>query len=87
MRYQYSEIVRNQETKHAHPQVNVQSTDLLDIGFGEVKSVALQVGKQPVMVVAFGDNGDTTLSRPSKEYLRHSWKTLFKRLTTGTIKL
>lgn len=76
MKYHYNKFAINQETKRAHPQSIVQITDLFDFGFREIKGVTLQVFNKPAVVVGLGNDGDTTLSRPSKEHLCNSWKRL-----------
>lgn len=75
-RYQYGQNHGYQETRQAHPQRNVQVTNLFKIGVRDIKCIALQVRSQPILVVALGNNGDPTLSCPSKKYLRGSWKEL-----------
>lgn len=55
------------------PEVQVKSTNLLELLVAQIEISAFQVGDQAVVVVGLRDDGNTTLSSPPQQDLRLSW--------------
>lgn len=50
-------------------EVTVETSDLAELGLGEVEVSALKVLEETLGVIGFGDDSETALSRPSEEDL------------------
>lgn len=52
-----------------HAQIDVERVQLLHLGLGKVKIIALQIRHQALVIVALGNHGKALLSRPTEKNL------------------
>ena len=54
----------------AHPQIDVQRAQGLDVGLGQLKRLNLEVLHKTLVAVALGNNCKTLLNGPAEQHLR-----------------